>query len=263
MVFTSVNNAGAVRMIKSIMPNSKIIYRPVFGTGDPNPRTEHGYWRGEDWGKRMWPAMAGAEADYYQFTNEWQGNGDPPASVQGFNDFYIQLGEWCLKQRIVCTFGDWSVGTPGYPTIAREAHYLPILQGMLTWADQHGFPVNYHKYAPQGEGANNMAAQKELYFMRDEQLCKGHPRLKIIGGEGSNAGKDSAGVERGIFRPETLSLMKQACDLIRASPYRANYLGVCWWWFGDGNTHRGGEANWAIDDFSSISQQFFEFVATY
>lgn len=243
------------------MPNAVVIYRPVFGTHDPNPRRGDGYSSGEDWFNFLWPTMHDIPADYFQFVNEWQGNGDGETSVQGYGQFYIELMTACRARGVKCTVGDWSTGTPGWPYKADEAHYTTDLAPMLEKAAAWGFPVNYHCYAPEGAGATDMSAQAELYFMRWEEIAKRHPGIKIIGGEGSNAGKDNTGNE-GVFRGlQTLDLMKQARGLILASPYRKNFIAVNWWWWGDPATHSIGEGNWSKDNFSSIAPQFFDWCA--
>lgn len=258
---TIVDEPGLPRMVFDIMPDAVIIYRQVFSGHDQIPRNnDGGFWDGADWFNKLWPFMADVPATYYQFVNEWLGNGETAEAVRRFGDFYIELGMACLNRGVKCTMGDFSTGTPGYPTVPSEAHYLPALKAMLDFAEAHELPVNYHCYAPEPDGALDMAAGAMYYFMRWETLCKDHPKLIVIGGEGSNAGKDRTG-RQGIFRPESLSLMKQAASMIDASPYRANFRAVNWWGINDASVHGPGEGGWGADDWSAILPQFFEWRA--
>ena len=202
--------------------------------------------------------------DGFIFANEWFGNHEPDSVVRGFVQFYKELIA-ALPQGAHCTVGDWSIGCPGYPTIPGESNQIPILKELFDLCEATGNYVNMHLYAPQYDpdhnvhcdGALDMACNAAYNFLRFEIVAKDHPKLMIVAGEGSNAGKDRTGRE-GVFRPETLNLMRQARALIRSSRYAHNLLGVCWWWYGDGNTHQGAEADWSKDDCSLIAPQLFD-----
>lgn len=260
---TSVNNWGILKDIKDIMPDAVLIARPVSGTSDEQPRGPNNtYWQGSDWVKHMLPRFNGVPAGcYYQFVNEWEGNGDPPEVVQRFNTYQTQVARYCKSIGITPTIGDWSLGTPGLPTIPREAHYLEIFNqqpdGCLNVAEVLECPVNAHNYAPEGDGATNMAAGIDSYFLRWETLAKGHPRLRIIGGEGGNAGKGPGETEEHMFRPQTFDCMKQALNLLRKSPYHANYVAVNWWEIVDPATHK----DWSGDNWSDLLPAYFDWAS--
>lgn len=246
------------------MPDALIIYRHVWTAHDPNPRSE-GWPSGADWFNRFWPIYSQIKGvDYFQFENEWApGNKETSDPIIRFNRYFEQLIDACVAHGVKCTIGNWGQGGIGYPTIPEESRYLPLIQGMLTKAERTGMLVNYHCYAPEGTGATDMAAGQESYVMRWEILCKGHPNLKVYGGEGSNAGKDLTG-RQGVFRgDETLRLQAQAAKMVAESPFSAQFAAICWWQVCDGPAHTNPEADWSKDDWSSVLPAFFDWSASY
>lgn len=243
--------------IKRIMPEAYIIYRPVWSAHDltPNMVNQGSPWyTGEDWFNRLIASFPPG-ADALQFVNEWQGGNDAPADYyRKFNDFYVQLIFACRKRGLICTVGDFSVGTPGLPTIPSEAEELKLLDGMFSTAEANLFPVNVHLYSPEGRGATNMAEDAPDYILRPKIITARHPHIILVGGECGNAAKDTTGRE-GCYRPETLALQRQFADLIHEIPQLT--FGN-WWEIVDPALKTGFEK----DNWSDVIGQYFAWAAT-
>ncbi len=264
LVFTIVNESGLPKAIKAIMPAALVFYRPVFSAHDPTPRTE-GWPSGESWFNRLWPHMQPVEGvDAWIFANEAHapGNKEGAEVIRRFNQFYEELVVACAKRSLVCTVGDFPPGKPGHPSLPDEAHYLPLIQGMLSAAEEHGMWLNYHAYCLTTAGATDMQDGGGAAFstMRWEIMAEGRPRLKIVGGETANAGKDATGRE-GVFRSATPALQEQFARMILASQYGSQFAAGCWWQICDPDAHRNPEADWSKDDFTPVLPQFFNRVA--
>ncbi len=269
LVLNFVNTDDGPRRVKEIMPKALVCFRRVFSTHDPSPRTG-GWHNGQDWFNRLWPTMAHQTpyVDYFIFENEWFGNRESDDEVKRFVKYNIELMD-ALPLGVHCTVGNWSIGCPGYPTIPEEENQLRLMRPMFEKTIEAGNAVGAHFYSPEynpdrnvfGDGAVDMSVNRDYNFMRWETYAKPYPDLIIIGTEGSNAGKDRSGRE-GIFRPDTPRLWRDSRHMIQQSPYRRNFRGVAWWWWGDGNTHQNAEADWSKDDFSSAHEQFFDMLLT-
>ncbi len=266
-IFNCVMESGLPQFVKAILPEALVFYRVVFGTHDPAPRGADNAWSsGRDWFLRLWPHMSPLRdfVDAFIFANEWFGNQEPEDQVRRFVQFYGELID-VLPPGVHCTVGDWGPGSPGYPTVPDEAHQLPLMAPLFEQVIATGNWVNMHLYSPeynpqQGvveDGALDMAVGAPYYVMRWETIAARHPEIKIIAGEGSNAGKDRTG-RVGVFRPETLNLMRQARTMIRRSPYAQNLAGICWWWWGWAEMHTNAEADWSRDDWSSLTPQWVD-----
>lgn len=258
------------------MPEAPVFSRVCFGTHDPTPRgflrrlfrrpgrvnpraavgptkVDGTWWTGEAWFNKYWPSLAqnpGATA--YVFCNEWFSNKQPHADVDKFATFYRQLMDACTAHGVTCTIGDFSVGTPGYPTIPDEAYDVPAFQAMLSQAERQGHWLNCHGYdLHQGNGL----VPREYTIRRYKTLQQGHPNLKIIAGELANDPLD-VGNNDGLYGGQrSLDRMKEFAGIID--------IPGCWWLVCDGPRYQNiPEARWDLDDITPIINQYFDWVLT-
>lgn len=232
---------GKVDLHKPFGPTT--VSRGIRGVGG-------GWWTGEEWFNQYWPILSqnpGSTA--YVFCNEWFSNRQPPADVDKFITFYKQLMDACTARGIHCTIGDFSVGTPGYPSIPEEAYDVPAMQDMLSQAERQGHYLNVHLYDLHAPGL----VDRIYTLTRYKTLTAGHPNLKVIAGELANDPQD-VGNQDGLFGgARTLELMKEFKGMID--------IPGCWWLVCDPSLYRDiAEARWDKDDFSSMLDSYFGWV---
>ncbi len=236
----------------------KVNVRAPFGpTTVPGPRRiAGGWWSGQEWLDHYWPDLSqNVGADVYVFTNEWLGNRESHEDIDKYCRFFMQLGDACFARNIICTFGDLSVGTPGYPTIPEEAYDVPAFQAMLRQCERQGHILNAHAYDLH-EG-NNLVP-REYSILRYKTLTAGHPNLKVVAGELANDGLD-VGHKDGLYGGlRSLDMMKEFYALLKDDP---QYIGGCWWLVTapEGRENQP-EARWDLDQISDILPQYFAWV---
>lgn len=240
--------------LRRLLGRDKPDPRAPFGpTTVPGPRRiAGGWWSGEEWFNKYWPDLSqNVGADVYVWTNEWFGNRQPHDEVDKFITFYKQLMDACTARGITCTIGDFSVGTPGYPSIIEEAYDVPAMQEMLSQAERQGHWLNTHLYDVHAPGL----VDRIYTLTRYKTLRKNHPNLKVIAGELANDPQD-VGNRDGLFGgARSLDMMKEIKDVID--------IPGCWWLVTapEGRENQA-EARWDLDNVSPILDSYFDWALT-
>lgn len=257
---------GLPRIIKSEDPEAIVCYRAnVTGTHDADPENGGNWLAGQQRLDACWSEMqqVGLDVvDYWVLANEWGANVTGLDFVQKFVRFYCQLIDACLARHVKCTICDFASGHPGYPTIPHEAQWLEQLIPLFRKAEAAGIPVGWHTYDLLDEHGNRMP--REITLTRFEAYVAQFPNLVIIGTEGGNSTKDGTpddGMFRGDDKRPTTSkeYMQQHYALVKDKP---QLMAICWWEICWPDMHRGPEANWALDDWTSIWDWYVEFMCT-
>lgn len=225
---TVINHYNLPDAIKRVSPNTFVIYRPVFGGGDPTPQTE-GWPSGQQWFDRIWQHMAVARADAYQFTNEMAlSSGQGKEEAERFARFYIELMQVCSGRGIRCTFGDLPVGHV-------EPWHVEALRPMFAEGERLGHIFNYHAYT--SPNANyDMEKDAEWYAMRWVDWVKPFPGLRIAFGEAGSYTPTYKDVS------STLYMMQQFEKML--APWRRQVIGAAWWTTGTTGAH-WPESEWS------------------
>jgi hypothetical protein len=217
---TIVNDVWLVAQIRRVSPTTWINFRVVFSDRDPWPDFANNE-TGDTWFAHLWPHLSQApEATSYQFCNEWYSKETDEHTLRAWANLYIRLIDVCKAHKVICTVGDFSVGTP-------EDYHMHILDPMFRKAEQEGFPVDYHMYAANNrQGHTDMSAGAEWFAMRWEKIARLYPDLLFYGGEAGNSGD---GNEGHLFIPQTPSLMTQLARMIMDSEFGDRVIAAAWW----------------------------------
>lgn len=220
-----------------------------------SPKTAKGMWTGEGWFLKYWPLLAqNPGADVYVFTNEWFSNKQSHEDVDSFILFFSQLIDACEKYSslwgfpIHCTVGDFSVGTPGYPSIPEESYDVQAMQELMWKTERTGNWWNMHLYDVHiGTGL----VDRQYTVNRPDVVLAGHPNLNFIAGELANDGLD-VGHKDGLFGgSQSLAFMRIFGKMKQG----------CWWLWCNPDLYRDlAESRWDLDDCSSITDLYFEMV---
>jgi hypothetical protein len=228
---TVVANAAYCERIKSVSPDTVVVYRPYLFSDDQNPFTLNPERRmtGEEW-LRLFD-LRNARADYYSFANEWY----PDAvryGIEQYAQFYIELMEACARAGIKCTFGDFAVGHV-------EPEHRAKLAPMFLRGYELFMPLRYHAYSsPHAD--TDMRADAQYFALRWTQWFPVIPYKVVIG----EAGKYQA--PRFVNPQLTVSMMAQLDELLQ--PHRSRVLGAAWWTL-------SATPDWALDDFTPALPQ--------
>jgi hypothetical protein len=271
------NEPGGPPRFRLIMPGARIGYRRVYTGHDPAPgirallpsdgefvlnsRGEitplirhtslrgaiaYSFANGADWFNRFWNAEYSQiqGVDYFSFANEWFLNGQSKERVSGFAQFYVELMKACLPF-CECTVGDFSVGTPGLPSIPQEANDIEWLAPMFETAERLGMPADFHTYDLPDPAGGIMP--REYTWLRWQPYVERWPNLLIWAGEAGPEGSR-------LFRPETQGRMMNYADVMW--PLR-NLIAGCEWCICDPVVQQNPEGNWSGDDWTPILPWFF------
>jgi hypothetical protein len=237
-VVTIVNDAWLVAEIRRVSPTTWINFRVVFSDRDKWPDFANNE-TGDTWFAYLWPHLSqGVGASSYQFANEWYSKETDVHTLTAWANMYTRLCKVCRFNQVICTVGDFSMGTI-------EDYHMDIFDEMFRTAAELGCPLDYHSYSANNrDGATNLSAGAEWFFMRWEKIAKKYPTLKILGGEIGNSGDGNDGH---LFRPETPALMRQGAQMLTDSPYAGQYIGGAWWEIVDPR-----KGDFGMDDFTPI-----------
>lgn len=258
------------------MPDCLIFTRECFTSHDPTPRGLRGWlarrvpavravwspkaantmWTGEAWFLKYWPLLSqNVGADVYVFTNEWFSNRQSHEDVDSFIRFFDQLIDaaekygalWGFKIRV--TVGDFSVGTPGFPTIPAERYDVQAMQALMDKCAWLGHYWNMHLYDLHF-GVD--LVDRRYTIQRPDAVLAGHPTIQSVAGELANDGLD-VGHKDGLFGGEqSLAFMRVFSTMVKKG---------CWWLLCDPAPYRDiPEARWDLDDISPILPAYFEWV---
>jgi len=276
------NEPGGPPRFRRIMPRAKIGYRRVYTGHDPAPglrgllpsdaqyvlnmrgeitplikhtslrgAVAYSFANGADWFEKWWNAEYSQVqgVDYFSFANEWFLNGQSRERVSGFAQFYIELMEACRTHGVVCTVGDFSVGTPGLPSIPQEANDIEWLAPMFDTAQRLGMPANFHTYdLPDPTGG---IMPREYTWLRWLPYVKRWPNLRIWGGEAGPEGS-------GLFRDDAPVRIQTYADVMWNL---LNLEAGCWWCICDPVVQKNPEGDWSGDDWTPILPWYFSWAA--
>ena len=241
LCITIVDEPGLPYLIKQVDPEALIFYRQVWSAYDPSPR-DGGWKSGLEWFERFWPIYAQIPGvDVWIFTNEWVNNDWPQTDLERLRDFWLELLTVCRNRGILCTVGDFSVGTPSDLAVA-------VLRPVFVRAEAQDCYLNDHCYSSQrAEGNTDMAFEAEWFAMRWLKIIAGIETMKVLGGETGNSGGN------GLFRTETPRLMVQYADMVK--PFR-QYVSGNWWEI------TGPGTGWERDDWTPILPWYWQWCVT-
>ncbi len=254
---------GLPAIIKAEDPEALVCYRFAYTTHDPDPEAM-GWPHGSQLLDMRWDEMQQIglhNVDYWILCNEWGGNVSSVDFITRFCKFYRELIDACIARGVKCTICDFASGHPGLPTISAEAAWYEPLRDLFAYAAAHGFAVGWHVYDLLDRYGNRMP--RDLTLTRFSSFVAEFPNLIIIGTEGGNATKDGTS-DDGMFRADnklpttTKQYMKQ-----HAAYVKGNLWSICWWELCWPEQHTNAEANWALDDWTSIWWWYVDWMCSY
>lgn len=237
--------------IKLIMPGAVIEWRECFTDHDPMPWGFNGTLADPaDWFAYMWTHYQDVGGvDYFSFHNEGWINGWSSEFVRRIGDFERRLIDIALPHCKIAGLV-FNVGTPGWPGLADEAHYLDDLAPCFQHMVDRDIPLDTHNYDATAPGTIDLMP-RELTVLRFKTITARFPGLKVIAGEMGNStkvrGDNPTG--DGMFGPWTPRYMQAFASLLQPE---TNFLFGAWWCLCNPEVQRNPGSDWSLDNWESI-----------